>query len=113
MSQETYKPFLLKNWLAFLLYHRKIWNFRNCTDELEAEGKIFKSRKNRYGLPRHFNIVIVRLQVSERGFGFVIPDDENNDTKAVNNDIYISPDYMNGAMNNDIVCVLYYIKLSG
>ena len=83
--------------------------FETVLDELEAEGKILSQGKQVW-FACHFNIVIGRLQVSERGFGFVIPDDENNDTKAVNNDIYISPDYMNGAMNNDSVCVRILYK---
>jgi len=110
MAQETYKPFLLEELAGFLAVpNEDMGQFKTILDELEAEGKIFKSKKNRYGLPRHFNIVVGLLQMNERGFGFVIPDEEINDAKTVSEDIYISPDYMNGAMNNDIVCarILY------
>lgn len=110
MSQEEYKPFLLEELAGFLAVPKEDMKlFKTVLDELEVEGKIFKSKKNRYGLPRHFNVVIGRLQVSDRGFGFVIPDHDVNDSKAVNEDVYISPDYINGAMNDDIVCarILY------
>ncbi|HHV97675.1 MAG TPA: ribonuclease R [Clostridiaceae bacterium] len=115
MAQETYKPFLLEELAGFLAVPgEEMELFKTILDELEAEGKIFRSKKKRYGLPRHFNMVIGRLEVNERGFGFVIPEDEYDDKgrKLIKEDIYISPDCMNGAMNNDIVCVHILYKSS-
>ncbi len=52
------------------------------------------------------NLVVGRLQGHDRGFGFVIP--ENEDT----NDVFVSADSMNGAMHNDRVIARVNDKLS-
>ncbi len=62
---------------------------------LEIEGLIYKTNKDRYGLPERMNLVVGRLQGNERGFGFLIPDDK----EAV--DVFISADSLGGAMHND------------
>lgn len=71
--------------------------FRQCLDELEQEGLIFKTKKNRYGAPDRMGLVAGKFQSHERGFGFVIPDDSNI------NDLYIQSDRVNGAMHGDHV----------
>ncbi|HOJ09240.1 MAG TPA: ribonuclease R [Clostridiales bacterium] len=104
MESDTYKPFLFEELAGFLAVpDTELGIFRSVLDELEAEGKVFKSKKNRYGLPKHFNLIAGRLQMNERGFGFVIPDNRNNGSNDSNGDIYISPEFMHGAMNNDRV----------
>ena len=64
---------------------------------LEIEGRIYKTNKDRYGIPERMNLVVGRLQGNERGFGFLIPDDE----AAV--DVFIPADGLSGAMHNDRV----------
>lgn len=98
MRESAYKPLLFEE-LAIVLDVPKsdMELFRNVLEELESEGKIFKTRKNRYGIPEKMNLVAGRLQGNERGYGFVIPDDEER------NDIFISADSLNGAMHNDRV----------
>lgn len=71
--------------------------FRQCLDELEQEGLIFKTKKNEYGAPDRMGLVAGKFQSHERGFGFVIPDDSNI------NDLYIQSDRVNGAMHGDHV----------
>lgn len=100
MESEEYKPLLFKE-LAFVLGVPKSDTdlFKVVLEELETEGKIVKSNKNRYGLPEHFNLIPGRLQMNERGFGFVIPDTANM------GDVYISPNFLHGAMHDDRVLV--------
>ncbi|NLM10801.1 MAG: ribonuclease R [Clostridiaceae bacterium] len=71
--------------------------FRQCLDELEQEGLIFKTKKNRYGAPERMGLVVGKFQGHERGFGFVIPDAPQQD------DLFIQSDRINGAMHGDHV----------
>ncbi|GAB7386654.1 ribonuclease R [Bacillaceae bacterium] len=71
--------------------------FVKLLNQLEAEGKIVRTRANRYGLPERMNLVRGRLQAHAKGFGFVIPEDGRMD------DIYIHAHDMNGAMHGDLV----------
>ncbi|HEY5586135.1 MAG TPA: ribonuclease R [Ruminiclostridium sp.] len=98
MKQEIYKPLLLKELIMILdVPATDIESFNQVIAGLEEEGKIFKSHGNRYGIPARLNLVVGRIQAHERGFAFVIPDDENAE------DVFISADSINGAMHNDRV----------
>ncbi|HHW47321.1 MAG TPA: ribonuclease R, partial [Clostridiaceae bacterium] len=108
MREDAYKP-LLFNELVMVLDVPKsdIELFRQVLEELEREGKIFKTHKNRYGVPERMSLIVGRLQGNERGYGFVIPDDETFD------DIFIPADGLNGAMHNDRVIARYTKKVIG
>ena len=71
--------------------------FKQCLDELEEEGAIFKSKRNRYGAPDRMGLVAGKFQSHERGFGFVLPNDTNQ------SDIFIQSDSVNGTMHGDSV----------
>jgi len=110
MASGEYKPLLFKELSHTMEVPKTDTNmFKTFLEEMESEGKIYKSKKNRYGLPEHFNLISGRLQMSERGFGFLIPDNSGIE------DIYISPGYLQNAMHNDRVLVRvmyrdYYYK---
>ncbi len=98
MKQDAYKPLLFKELVTVLDVPKEdVELFRQVMDELEAEGKIFKTHRDRYAVPERMSLVVGRVQGNERGFGFVVPDDENL------KDIFISADSLNGAMHNDRV----------
>jgi len=108
MKEDAYKPLLFEELVSVLDVPKDdILLFKNVLEELEEEGKIFKTNKNRYGIPERMNLIVGRLQGSERGYGFLIPDDE--DIK----DIFISADSMNGAMHNDRVIARINKKVIG
>jgi len=71
--------------------------FRQCLDELEKEGHIYKTKKNRYAAPDRMGLVAGKFQSHERGFGFVIPDDSRQ------SDLFIQSAMVNGAMHGDHV----------
>ncbi|HUT97443.1 MAG TPA: ribonuclease R [bacterium] len=48
----------------------------DALEELEQEGRLFANKAGRYGLPRMMGLVVGRLKGNERGFGFIIPDEE-------------------------------------
>jgi ribonuclease R len=68
-------------------------------NELEDNGELVRTRKNRFGLPEKMNLIRGRIQMHAKGFAFLIPDDENE------NDIYIHHSDLASAMNNDRVLV--------
>jgi ribonuclease R len=97
MKEEAYKPLLFSELVTVLdVPKEEVENFREVLDELENEGGIFKTKRDRYGIPERMSLVTGRLQGSERGFGFVIPDEGMND-------VFIPADSLNGAMHNDRV----------
>ncbi|MFA6308919.1 MAG: ribonuclease R [Clostridia bacterium] len=107
MTEASYKPLLIKE-LEVLLGVPKTDKelFAKIIAELEQEGKIFRTNNNRFGIPEKMNLIVGRLHGNERGFGFVISDDEDT------NDVFISADSMNGAMHNDRVVARVNNKLS-
>ncbi|WP_181349624.1 ribonuclease R [Thalassobacillus sp. CUG 92003] len=68
-------------------------------NELEGEGELVRTRKNRFGLPEKMNLIRGRIQMHAKGFAFLIPDDEDQD------DVYIHHSDLASAMNNDKVFV--------
>lgn len=77
-----------------------ITEIKNILKEMEEEGYIIKTKKKNYGVPERMNLAVGRMQGHEKGFGFVIPD-----VGTVETDVFVSPEGMNGAMNNDRVVV--------
>jgi len=71
--------------------------FRQCLEELEEEGYIYRTKKNRYVAPEKIGLVPGTFQGHERGYGFVVPDDPNQ------SDVFIQSDRVKGAMHGDRV----------
>ncbi|MGI6124369.1 MAG: ribonuclease R [Acetivibrionales bacterium] len=64
--------------------------------EMEAEGLIIKTRKERYGVPERMGLIVGKFQGNAKGFGFVLPDFGDED-------LYIPANAINGAMHGDRV----------
>jgi len=108
MREDAYKPLLFSELVTVLDVPKSdIEIFENLLIEMEQEGSIFKTHKNRYGVPERMNLIVGYLQGNERGYGFVIPDDENI------KDIFISSENLNGAMHNDRVIARVNKKVIG
>ena len=65
--------------------------------DLAEEGKIVRIRGNRYGLPSKMNLVVGRVKCHPDGYGFVIPEAEEEE------DVFVSPRNLQEAMNGDRV----------
>ncbi len=65
-----------------------------CLDELEAEGAIVQNRRGRYRQPEPDSVKAGEIQITRRGFGFLLPDDGSED-------IFLPREDLNGAMNGD------------
>ena len=108
MREDAYKPLLFSELVIVLDVPKSdIEVFENLLKELEQEGSIFKTHKNRYGVPERMNLIVGYLQGNERGYGFVIPDDANI------RDIFISSENLNGAMHKDRVIARINKKVIG
>lgn len=72
--------------------------FMMLLDELEAEGKLLKTKKDKYGIPERFGLVSGKIQVTKKGFAFLL-------MEGVSEDIFIPASELNTAMDSDTVLV--------
>ena len=66
-------------------------------NDLEDEGRIMLTRKNKYVSPTRAGLVRGKVQMHKKGFAFLIPEEEGM------KDLYLHPHDLNGAMNGDVV----------
>lgn len=98
LSSALYKPLSDEEIVGQLnLKGKEAGAFLKMLDDMEQEGIVFKTKKNKYVLPEKINLVIGTLSKNKKGFGFVIVSDGSG------NDVFISPADMNGAMHGDKV----------
>ncbi len=74
-------------------------HLKGLLQELETDGALVLSRKNRYGRPAQFNLLIGTISRHPKGFGFLVLED------AEAEDIFIPASDLKGAMNGDRVIV--------
>jgi len=74
--------------------------FRRQISKLVDTGDLIRIRGNRYGLSERMGLIVGRLVVNPRGFGFVKP--ENGDSAE---DVFVAVDHLNEAMHGDRVAV--------
>ena len=67
-------------------------------EELIDNATIIKIREGKYSTPSHEGWIVGRYEANEKGFGFVIPQDDFDDK-----DVFIAPRYTGGAFNKDLV----------
>ncbi|MDS1030635.1 ribonuclease R [Bacillota bacterium LX-D] len=98
MQDSTYKPLTAEE-LVSNLEIKDVKTFLNLLKELEEEGFIVLTRKNKYGLTEKMGLIAGRVQGHPKGFAFLLADAPHI------SDIFISPEDLNGAMHNDRVLV--------
>lgn len=74
-------------------------DFKRILDELEAEGKVLKTKKDKYGVPERFNLLSGKIQVTKKGFAFLLMEDQGQ------GDVFIPSAELSSAMDSDIVLV--------
>lgn len=98
INDENYVPMRKKDIAAVLgIPKSDADELSAILSELETEGKIILSSKNRYIAVDSSDVVSGRFDATMRGFGFVCRDGED--------DIFIAPDDTKGAMDGDTVLV--------
>ena len=99
MREKAYKPMTVQELeQSFGLEGADAFKaFLKLLNELEEEGKIYRTRNNRYGVPERMNLLRGRVQAHPKGFAFLIPDEPDHP------DVYIHANDLKSAMNGDIV----------
>lgn len=101
MENEVYRPLTVQELcMEFAVDDGDDFkDFVRLLNEMEERGDVVRTRTNRYGLPDHMNLVVGRLQMKARGYGFVLPEATGEP------DVYVASGEMNGAMTGDKVMV--------
>lgn len=100
MQHQSYKPLTREDILTRLkLRGAQLKLFWPVVEELESTGIIVRTRYDTYGLPARMNLIKGTLSMSQKGFGFVIPENKEE------HDIFIPPGELIDAMHGDTVMV--------
>ena len=98
MESKEYRPMLREELLIkFGIDKSESKEFYKVLEGLEKEGILVRNQNHRYGLLNTDYLVVGKLEGHEKGFGFVISKDK------VREDVFITAENMNGAMNGDTV----------
>ncbi|MBO4853231.1 MAG: ribonuclease R [Schwartzia sp.] len=74
--------------------------FFEALSELEQTAAVIRNRSGLYGLPERMNLVVGKLSMSGKGYGFIIPDVRQKETDT---DVFVPGAMLATAMNNDRV----------
>ncbi len=99
MKEQAYKPMSMKELSRIFGINKRDFNdFEKLLVEMEKDGEIIKNRAELFGIPERMGILKGTFVSHQRGFGFVITDEERPD-------IFIPASNVNTAMHNDRVLV--------
>jgi ribonuclease R len=73
--------------------------FYHTLSDLEAEGFVVATKKKKYGTPEMFDMVIGKVDIAQRGFGFLIVEGEKG------NDIFLPEPELEGVFQGDRLLV--------
>jgi len=97
MREAAYRPMdLYQLSQLFGIGRDEMQTMKKILKTMEKEGIIIKNRAGKYGLTDRMGLIKGKFQGHQKGYGFVIPYDDNAD-------IFIPADNVKGAMNGDIV----------
>ena len=101
MRTAAYKPLTADDLAAAMsLAQEELALFWTALEELEKTAAVIKTRHERFGVPERMNLVVGRLSMSAKGFGFIIPEVREKETDS---DIFVPGVSLGGAMNGDRV----------
>lgn len=101
IRQESYRPLSYGELMEALQIEpgEEEAKFIKDLGQLEKQGEIVKTRKNKYGLPEMMNLIKGVININQRGYGILKPDDINEP------EIFVFGKNLNGAMHHDRVMV--------
>lgn len=82
---------------------KDITELMKLINEMEEEGEVIQSKKGRLCFPIDLGYYTGKIQLHQKGFGFLIRNDEKDQKNR--NDIFIPPSSTMNAMNGDTVMV--------
>ncbi len=108
MRQDSYHPLSYTDLMeVFGIQAEEEGKFSRVLGTLEKQGDIIKTRKKKYGLPEQMNLAKGVINLSQRGYGFIILDEPDTP------DIFVYGRNLNGAMHHDKVLVRVYQQSNG
>lgn len=109
MRETAYKPMTYQELEAHFGIEgaAEFKEFLKLLNKLEEEGKVLRTRNERYGVPERMNLLRGKLQAHAKGFAFLIADEKDHP------DVYIHANDLKSAMNGDIVLVRITAKSEG
>lgn len=100
IKKEAYEPVdVIKLSEMFGIDKSEYKTFKKAVNAMIKEGVLLRDDKDKIGLASRMELVTGTLQLHQKGFGFVIRDDENE------KDIFIPKNFMGDALNGDKVAV--------
>lgn len=106
MQECAKKPMSQEQLLTALdLHDEEIRELAPALEELERKNLLIQNRSGLFGLPSHMNLIIGKMTITSKGFGFVIPDNGKEEGKAKVDDVFIPAGMLGTAMHNDKVLV--------
>lgn len=101
MQGLEYKPMTVAELQEYFSLEdgEQLQEFLQLIELMEADGKVYQTRSNTFGVPEKMNLVVGRMQGKSRGFGFVIPEDP----EKWQADLFVAANDMHGAMHGDRV----------
>ena len=85
---------------ALGLTGQEIGEFFAAVDELVEEAVLFRNRSGFLGLPAMMNLIVGRLNMSVRGYGFIVPDNKEDTGEE---DVFVPGANLMSAMHGDRV----------
>lgn len=100
MREEAYRPMDIQELVSvFDINPDEYKSFKKVLKAMEKEGLIVRTKKDKFGVPERLGLIKGKLEVHQKGFGFLLPETEGE------KDVFIPSSSMNGAMNGDKVLV--------
>lgn len=100
MREEAYRPMDIQELVSvFDINPDEYKSFKKVLKSMEKEGVIVRTKKDKFGVPERLGLITGKLEVHQKGFGFLLPDTEGE------KDVFIPSSSMKGAMNGDRVLV--------
>lgn len=98
MKEEAYKPMEIPEIAKiFNINKNEYKSFKKAIKTMEKEGLLARDESDKLGLAQKMGVITGKIEIHDRGFGFLIPDIEGI------KDLFIAKTNLMGAMNGDRV----------
>lgn len=98
MKEEAYKPMEIPEIAKiFNINKNEYKSFKKAIKTMEKEGLLARDESDKLGLAQSMGVITGKIEIHDRGFGFLIPDIEGI------KDLFIAKTNLMGAMNGDRV----------
>ncbi len=101
LKEKAKKPLLAEDIaIGMQLTDEEQIGFFPVLEEMEQNADVIRNRSDLYGLPSRMHLVVGRISMSSRGFGFIVPDERES---ADEEDVFVPGPHLGSAMHNDRV----------